>query len=77
MGSEVGNIISVIGIIFSLVGFVIRYEGLPTLLQRLRTRITYRICEKIKLWVVFDKPKQIGFGIIIIGFGLALLGQLI
>ena len=77
MEPEVGNIISIIGIILSLVGIVISYEGLPIVLQRLRTRRTYRICEKIKFWVLSDISKIIGFSLIILGLGLALLGLLI
>jgi len=76
MVTETGIIISIIGVIATLVGVIFRYEELPILIQKLRTKRTHKISEKIKFWTLF-KSKKIGFILIISGLGFALFGLLI
>ena len=76
MGAEVGIIISIIGIMATFVGIILRYDELIILIQKLRTEKTYKISEKIKFWVI-ENAKKVGFIFIICGLFFTLFGLLI
>jgi len=76
METETGIIISVIGIIVLLFGAILSYGELPILIQKLRTKRTYEILEKIKFWTL-SKSKIVGIILIISGSCIAILGLLI